>query len=42
MNGLRVSGYGHPMRQDILGGELARDAELRKEARYRTGEDIRG
>ena len=41
MNGLRVSGYGHPMRQDILVGIIARDAELRRLERYRTGAEIR-
>ena len=33
LNGLRVYGYGHPMRQDILVGILVQDAELRRTER---------
>ena len=41
LNALRISGYGQPVRQDVLRGILARDRELRSGARYRTGDEIK-
>ena len=41
MNALRVSGYGQPVRHDVLRGILARDRELRGVGRYRPGEEIK-
>ena len=42
INSLRVSGYGHPIRQDILEGILLRDKQLRESVslRYRIREEI--
>ena len=42
VNSLRVSGYGQPIRQDILEGILLRDRQLRESGgpRYRTREEI--
>ena len=43
MNGLRVSGYGHPIRQDIIEGILQREEQLVKSGkpRYRTRKEIK-
>ena len=42
LNGMRISGYGQPIRQDILQGILARDRALRTGSRYRTRAEIMG
>ena len=43
LNGLRVSGYGHPIRQDILEGVLQREEQLVRygKPRYRTRREIK-